>query len=334
MMPAVPSTSSLPQAWLRPAAALIFVACGVYIAVVLWSGPADIAGAIVRIGAVSLYAGTAVCGATFLVRFLRWHRILAALGHRVPPLYNLRVYLAGMALSSTPGKVGETLRSALLLPVQVPISRSLAAFLADRLSDVIAVAVIGAVAGWFAGRREPVLEVIGAAVAIGGLLLSRVARARPGIERLQWIFRRPGLAHWCAVAQAPALAWAQAWCGWRPFGYVALGVLAYGLQAMVFAGYVSRVAPHIDAAACIAIFSSATLIGAASMLPGGLGAVDSALVFQLHARGVAWSDAVGAALALRASTLWFAWLVGLAALMTFTAQGPAAAAADGSFSGR
>ena len=334
-MSAVSSTSSRPlQIWLRRAAASIFIACAAYVAVIFWSGWADVVMALTRIGAVSLCAGTAVCATTFLVRFLRWRWILASLGHIVPFLYNLRVYLAGMALSSTPGKVGETLRSVLLLPVQVPVPRSLAAFVADRLSDVIAVAVLGAAAGWFAGRREFMLEAIAAVVLMGSVLLATMMRAQPRVEGLQRVLRRAGLARWLSLARAPAFAWAETWGGWRPLRYVSLGLAAYGLQALVFAGYVRRVAPDIDAAACIAIFSSSTLIGAASLLPGGLGAMDSALVLQLRARGVAWPDAMGAALALRASTLWFAWIIGLAALMTFAVRNPATCVADRPVPGR
>ncbi len=303
-------------------------------ALIFWGGWADVAMAFTRIGAMSLCAGTVVCGATFLVRFLRWQWILASLGHTVPLPYNLRVYLAGMALSSTPAKVGETLRSALLLPVQVPVSRSLAAFVVDRLSDVIAVAVLGAAAGWVAGRREFVLEAIAAVVIMGSVLLATMMRAQPRVEGLQRVLRRTGLARWLVLARAPAFAWAETWRGWRPLGYVSLGLAAYGLQALVFAGYVRRIAPDIDTAACIAIFSSSTLIGAASLLPGGLGAMDSALVFQLHAQGVAWPDAMGAALAVRASTLWFAWIIGLAALMTFAARNPATQVADRPLPGR
>lgn len=328
---AAPSIPSWPlQAWVRPAAALAFVACAGYVGAIVWSGTASTVAAIARIGAAALCLGTVVCGATFLLRFLRWHRLLSALGHRVPAFYDLRVYLAGMALSSTPGKLGETFRSALLLPVRVPVSRSLAAFVADRLSDVIAVALLGAVAGWIDGRRQPVLEVIAVAAVVAGLLLSTLLRALPAATWSQpdgWLRR-------CARVRAPALAWAEAWQGWRPLGCVILGLGAYGLQAAVFAAYVERVAPDVGPAACIAIFASSTLIGAASLLPGGLGAMDSALALQLHDRGVDWSAAVGAALAVRASTLWFAWLLGLSALSTFAMRRGAVAAAGVSMPGR
>ena len=56
------------------------------------------------------------------------------------------------------------------------------------------------------------------------------------------------------------------------------------------------------------IFCSATLAGAASGVPGGLGVMEASLVWQLQAAGVAPVAALAATLALRASTLWTAML--------------------------
>ena len=72
----------------------------------------------------------------------------------------------------------------------------------------------------------------------------------------------------------------------------------------------------------MAIFSSATLIGAATLVPGGLGAMDSALVLQLQSRGVGLPEALAVALAARASTLWLSWLIGLGALLSFVGMRP------------
>jgi uncharacterized protein (TIRG00374 family) len=67
----------------------------------------------------------------------------------------------------------------------------------------------------------------------------------------------------------------------------------------------------------MAIFASATLIGAASMIPAGLGAMEAALVYQLMAFGVGAPDAIAVAIATRVSTLWCGLLVGSIALLSF-----------------
>jgi hypothetical protein len=83
------------------------------------------------IGGVQFAAGCAVCAATLLVRFARWQAIPSRMGHRLGRLFSLRVCLAGIALAWTPAKLGETLRSLLLLPAGVPWSQRVRTFVAS-----------------------------------------------------------------------------------------------------------------------------------------------------------------------------------------------------------
>jgi len=48
------------------------------------------------------------------LRVVRWQMYLGALGHRVPWLTNGRIYPAGFALTTTPGKAGEAIRNIFL----------------------------------------------------------------------------------------------------------------------------------------------------------------------------------------------------------------------------
>jgi uncharacterized protein (TIRG00374 family) len=91
---------------------------------------------------------------------------------------------------------------------------------------------------------------------------------------------------------------------------------AYGLQAAVFAYYVEAVALSLPVWWCVAIFSSATLLGAVSMVPSGLGVMEAALVVQLTVAGAAPEAAVAAALLTRLSTLWVGVAIGSGALIS------------------
>ena len=71
----------------------------------------------------------------------------------------------------------------------------------------------------------------------------------------------------------------------------------------------------LPVADCVLIFVQATLFGAASMLPGGLGAMEAALVFQLIERGAGEGVAVSLAIAIRLVTLWLGMSIGGLALL-------------------
>jgi len=58
------------------------------------------------------------------------------------------------------------------------------------------------------------------------------------------------------------------------------------------------------------IYGLSTLIGALSMLPGGLGGVEAAMLLMLSSLGISPATAVAPVVLLRFSTLWFGSLLG------------------------
>jgi len=53
---------------------------------------------------------------SYLLRFARQHHFIGIMGYGVPLILNLEIYLAAFALTLTPGKAGETIRSVYLYP--------------------------------------------------------------------------------------------------------------------------------------------------------------------------------------------------------------------------
>lgn len=286
----------------------------VYLALTWLFGGAETMEAARRIGGGWVLIGLLLTTMNFAIRALRWHFLLRTMGARVPPAVDGAVYLAGIGLSATPGKVGETVRSALLVRYGVPVGTSLAAFLADRLSDLHAVVLIALLPlAWAAGWSDPgVLRwaLVLSLVATAPLVLAAVVRS-PWWPRLLEATSRLKLLHRFSD-------WLRRGAGdftglWRPRVAtlsIAASLLAYGLQAATFAGMVAQVAPHVAISTSYWIFAAATLAGAASFIPGGVGAMELALVLLLRQQGVEGASALAAALCLRAVTFWFGLLLG------------------------
>jgi uncharacterized protein (TIRG00374 family) len=70
----------------------------------------------------------------------------------------------------------------------------------------------------------------------------------------------------------------------------------------------------------VAMIVGQHLFGAASMIPGGLGAMEAALFFQLVERGVSEGIAMSLAITIRLVTLWFDMLIGVVSLLFLSAQ--------------
>ena len=300
---------------------VIFIAIGasVYLGAILWTGWEQAIATIRKIDVLTLVAGGFVASTAYVWRFARWHYSLSRFGYRVPMGRNFGVYLAGLALTASPGKLGETLRSLLLMPYGVKAGHSLGAFVADRLSDVLGVCLLGIVAGMVAGKVGWFLI----AVFLGLLIVSlfsgyAVVHHRSGrfwswlALKLRWLPIRGG--------QAVVASWASLWSPGRSISFALVAVAAYGTQACVFGWFCLLAGVDIPLSDAIVIFVNATLFGAASMVPSGLGTMEAALVFQLVAQGADDAVAVSLAIVTRLVTLWMGILLGVISLMAVSSR--------------
>jgi len=282
-----------------------------YLLVAMWAGWNEVVAALRSLGLAAAAIGVAASTLNYLLRFLRWKAICAALAAFIPWRINLKVYVGGLALTASPGKIGETVRSALLLRYGVPVATSLAAFFVDRLADVVGVLLLAALTAPQVGQWAYLAFALLALAAgfgvarLGMAVGDEISRRFPRIGRLQrlcdWI--RKASVH---VGQA----WRLRLIPWL----VAIAMIAYGLQGAVFAAYVGSLWPAISTTTAFHFFLASTLAGAASMLPGGLGAMEATLIGLLVHEGMPLALATSATIAIRLVTLWFGIFAGICAL--------------------
>jgi len=289
---------------------LLFVGLGggAYLVVAIWAGWQDVTAALSSLGLGLAAVGLGASTLNYLLRFSRWLVICRSLKISVPWRWNLRVYLAGLALTASPGKVGETVRSAFLFRYGVPVATSLAAFFVDRLADVVGVLLLTALTAstgihWAYGALALAALAAGFIVARFGIALSGwFLRLSPGRPRLQKVF------NWIRTASVHV---GEAWRTRRIPLFVAIAMVAYGLQGAIFARYVTSLWPAIDPITAFHFFLVSTLAGAASTLPGGLGAMEASLIALLVHEGMPLALATSATIGIRLVTLWFGIFIGV-----------------------
>lgn len=294
---------------------VVFVGLGavIYLGGIVWAGWQSALEVMQRIGLPMIAGGAMLASSSYLLRFARWHYSLSVLGYAVSRWHNLEVYLSGLALTTSPGKLGETIRSVLLLPHGVQGRHSLGAFLADRLSDVLGVCMLGVLAGWACGALNMLMALAWVAVAMGSLVFRWVVLRSDSVMCALTTRQR---FRWLKVGPDALLAWARLWTVPRMLGFMTTAFFAYGVQAFVFALFCAQVAMPVSFVDAMQIFAFATLFGAASMVPGGLGAMEAALVMQLVSRGADSSVAVSVAIATRLVTLWLGISIGAVAVLS------------------
>ena len=281
-----------------------------YLGLSLWAGWREVVAAVVQVGPLVLIGLLALSLCNYLLRFLRWSRYLALLDAPVPWRINLAVYFSGFALTTSPGKLGETLRSLLLKPHGVPASASLAAFLAERVSDLLAILVLAAVGLWAYSPARPVVGLALAAVIVFLVLVQWTALIT-AIER--WAMTRAQqwarlLVKLCEIV----LHFRRCFSLTAMAMGLSIGVVAWFAEGFGFWWLLAALGHPLPLTTAVFIYAFAMLVGALSFLPGGLGSSEAVMIGLLVLNGFPEPAAVTATLICRLATLWFA--VGLGAI--------------------
>lgn len=306
---------------MRTRKALAFAAAGtaLYIALLAWIDTRNAVFSFLPRVAGLLPALMALSLASYALRYARWQWLLRRAGHATPWLRGWLAYLAGFAFTVSPGKVGELVRIRYLLPMGVPPATVVGAFVFERAADLAALLLLAAL-----GVPDPQLYLV--LFGLVALVIAAVAwfAARPAqLGALVVVLRRQGWrlpARWLRTLQRGL----QGCRRWATLPDVAvallLGLAAWGLTAASFVWLLAQLGVALPPAVAAALYPTAMLAGAASMVPGGIGATEAVIVALLATHGVLFATALVAAVAIRLSGLWFSIACGLFSMAALERQ--------------
>ena len=255
------------------------------------------------------------------IRYGRWRLLLARVKQHPPIAADACIWMGSYAFTATPGKSGEAVRSLLLKQeCGVPMPPTLMALVVERLTDgaavlllllinlplllrwqvplavPIGIGVAAMIGGWLVLRNPWAKAQLKAQLkgCVKGLLPRKLANAGgDGLAALRQLLQ-PGLLLQATVIGA--LAWSlegvSLWLLLRGMGIEAVGI----------------------GGATIA-HTAAGLLGALTLLPGGLGSTEAGTVGLLALQGVGVAAATPATLLIRLMTLWFATALGAVILL-------------------
>ncbi|MEM9802047.1 MAG: lysylphosphatidylglycerol synthase transmembrane domain-containing protein [Planctomycetota bacterium] len=309
----------------------------VYAALALW---ADLDGLGEALARIPWWAPVAACGLSllnYLVRFPRWQRYVALTGSRVRGWTSLRIYLAGLALTVSPGKVGEAMKSWLLRAEDgTPLAASAPIVLAERLTDLLGFLVLIGLTSHAGDHGWIALATLGLAGAVVTLVGSRrVARAVVGAARgLPVVGPRASQleetldsARRLLAPRELPLATLLAAGGWF-LECLGCWILARSALPAEAAADASLGLAEVTYAFALSAVAGAVVVVA----PGGLGVTEGLLTGLLQggyreaglAAEGARATAFSVTLVTRLCTLWFAMAIGLVALQMHRSRRPGA----------
>jgi uncharacterized protein (TIRG00374 family) len=249
-----------------------------------------------------------------LLRFGRWQLYLKTLGHKVPAVRSLEYFVAGFALTSTPAKAGEALRSVYLKREGVSYPESLGALFVERLTDLIAVILFALAAAYpFEDYRWLVVLAGCATLSILPLVHSQLLRAQ--LTRLSDKIANSAIQN--AIRHAIELITSSATLLRSGPLYGGMALSAFAALAVCLIMYLVLVllGAEVSLPLAVGIYATGILVGALSFLPGGIGSAELVMIGLLVLAGVDKSTATAATLVCRIAALWYLIALGIIVIM-------------------
>lgn len=246
---------------------------------------------------------------SYILRYARWHWLLARRGYKVNGSYGLIAYFSGFAFTATPGKVGELIRIRYFNILGVPSDVAFGAFIYERALDLIVVLILSFLV---ISRLDLLLVAFSFVIFLIGLLTGVVLNPAL-LTRLNIVFGRYSYHRVAQIILIVRDGLSSCRYCFTPLDVlisVILGLMAWSLTSYGFMWLLSDLGLLISPLEAFTIYPLSILVGAASMLPGGVGSTELSIILLLGTYGVTASIATVAAIGIRFATIWFAVLFG------------------------
>ena len=247
----------------------------------------------------------------YVCRGMKWHIFGNRLNLKIPLKRMAVYYFSGMAMTVTPGKVGTALRLWFMNKGHgISYTKGFPLMIMDPITDLAALFVL-CLAGIaaFGGGHTASVAVFG--VILGALMLMftypklllkciRIPYALFGRKKPRLFVRLIKI-----TRQLTHLV------NFKTFvGTVGFSIVGWLGSVFAFWWVLQQMGAEVTFLQAMFVFSFATILGGATMAPGGLGGTEASMVLSLLALGVDQDVAIAGTMVIRLTLLWFGVLIG------------------------
>jgi len=256
--------------------------------------------------------------ANYVVRFIRWELYLRMLDIRVDFRTSVSIFLAGLAMTITPGKIGEFLKSYLLKEsAGVPMARSAPIVFVERVTDLLSLLLL---ASFGVATYEPDAVPLVVATALASVAAVVVLQSQRLTSLALGLVARLPVGSRVAPKLEEAVEASRALLGFRALALgLFLATVSWFFECAEYSLAFEGFGLELPMGAAVFGYSFSTVAGVVS--PGGVGPTDFFLIEIAQRLGQVDGDvATAASFLVRLCTLWFAVLLGAVALLRFGKQ--------------
>ena len=251
----------------------------------------------------------------YFARFYKWDYYLSILKIDLSKKDSLLIFMSGLLMSVTPGKIGELLKAYLVKTVnKTPASITTPIIFAERATDFLSLTILALFGAYIYDYGRNAALIITIIILIGifiltnrkvfdslMIVLSKIKFVHKRIESIEQLYHST----YTLLKIKPLLI------------AVGISVLSWGFECFGYYLVINNFVNTIGVSWSFFSYSFSTIVGAVSMLPGGLGVTEGSFLLMLTSKGLSASDAAATTFITRVVTLWFAVLVGIVAVFFF-----------------
>jgi uncharacterized protein (TIRG00374 family) len=262
----------------------------------------------------------------YILRYFKWQYFLNRVDVELNHSDSFSVFLAGFTLTATPGKIGEAIKGYFIQELDgTPVAKTMPIVVSERVTDLLAMvilALLGFALGINAEDQLFTIALLGGAALVGAIVLGHRAFYQKILLRMTSFGPLKRFQDSCDIIESTMtktlspkpmlLSTAISVPGWFMEClelWLLLSILSgMGLPSLSMASLGLLLSATF-------VHSTASIIGAVTMSPGGVGTYEItsvALIQFLLGFGVTLASA--ATIFIRLVTLWFSIIVGFVAL--------------------
>jgi uncharacterized protein (TIRG00374 family) len=245
----------------------------------------------------------------YISRFFKWDYYLSVINVTIKKSDSFAIFMSGLIMSVTPGKMGELLKAYLVKQINgTPVSRTAPIIFAERITDFISLLFIAVIGAFSFDYGRPL--VIGTAIFFL-LVVVLISNKKLALGIITLFGKNKYLnKHIHSIHSA----YESSYQLLRPVPLIKMTLLSFGSWFFECLGYyfiLRNFGMDVDLLWSAFVYAFSTIAGAITMLPGGLGVTEGSLTILIIQGGFPNELAVASTFIIRAATLWFAVLVGV-----------------------
>ena len=249
----------------------------------------------------------------YFIRFIKWNFFLKSIEIHLNIKDNLFVFFSGLGMIITPAKIGEIWKGWLIKDINgESLSKTVPVVIIDRVTDLIGLIILSALGIlYYKGGAYILITLIiifiGFFIAIKSerisskiisILEKRAGKYSKDIKTMHQTFIR---------LMNPKNMTLMSF----------LSVFAWFFECLALFFVVIGFGQSINVLISTFIFSFASLAGAVSMIPGGLGVAEATISGLLQYFGLSATISVGVAIIIRFGTFWYGAILGFLVYLIF-----------------